>query len=566
MTPQSQLKRFSIGYILLVLLVSITVGATISSNIQRESLARTKDQLREEAEIIARLALSNSAQGSSLRALQGLVAGIDPSGDLRVTVLEEDGEVAADSAADPAQMENHRQREEIVQASTDGIGFASRFSTTQQQMTMYCALRLQCGGGPCGFVRTSIPTARVSREFQATRRIILAEALVLGGISLLLGLYLVRGALRPFSARTKAAEVEAAGSRERLATILSSMSDGVVAVDAQQRVVHMNAAAGTLFELDPARCIGVPVWKVLRNSEILDALDSALTEVTETEITLRDDAKSGTGKRILELRAAPLEEAEGTMGGAVLVFHDLTRLRHLESVRQDFVANVSHEIKTPLSAIQGIVETMIDDPTMTSETQEHFLLRMFDQTKRLGNLVRDLIALSRFESEDLPLAREELDLRQPILDAFERFSLPVQEKELSLTTELPEEPVWVEGDGEALRQVFDNLLSNAVRYTPEGGRITMRLREERGLGWAEVEDSGIGISNEHLSRIFERFYRVDTARSREQGGTGLGLSIVKHIATRLGGGVSVRSGLGKGTTFCVYLPLVSAHPASSPEA
>lgn len=566
MNPQSQLKRFSIGYILLVLLVSITVGATISSNIQRESLARTKDQLREEAEIIARLALSNSAQGSPLRALQELVAGIDPSGELRVTILQEDGQVAADSAADPTQMENHRQREEIVLASADGIGFANRFSTTQQQMTMYCALRLQCGGRPCGFVRTAMPMARVSREFQATRRIILAGALVLGGVSLLLGLYLMRGALRPFSARTKAAEVEAAGSRERLATILSSMSDGVVAVDAEQRVVHMNAAAGALFELDPARCIGVPVWKALRNSEILDALDSALTEVTEAEITFLDDAKSGTGKRILELRAAPLEETEGTMGGAVLVFHDLTRLRHLESVRQDFVANVSHEIKTPLSAIQGIVETMIDDPTMTNEMQEHFLMRMFDQTQRLGDLVRDLIALSRFESEDLPLAKEELDLRQPILDAFERFSLLVQEKELSLTTELPEEPVWVEGDGEALRQVFDNLLSNAVRYTPEGGRITMRLREERGLGWAEVEDSGIGISNEHLGRIFERFYRVDTARSREQGGTGLGLSIVKHIATRLGGGVSVRSSLGQGTIFCVYLPLVNSSFASLPEA
>jgi two-component system phosphate regulon sensor histidine kinase PhoR len=252
------------------------------------------------------------------------------------------------------------------------------------------------------------------------------------------------------------------------------------------------------------------------------------------------------------------------LGGAVLVFHDLTRLRHLESVRQDFVANVSHEIKTPLSAIHGIVETMIDDPEMSSEMQEHFLLRMFEQSQRLGNLVRDLIALSRFESEDLPLDKEELDLRQPILDAYERFSISAQEKELTLSTDLPQHPVWVEGDGEALRQVFDNLLSNAVRYTPESGRITMRLKEERGQAWAEVEDSGIGIDQDHLSRIFERFYRVDTARSREQGGTGLGLSIVKHIATRLGGGVSVRSQPGTGTIFCVHLPLF--RPGSSPSA
>jgi len=189
---------------------------------------------------------------------------------------------------------------------------------------------------------------------------------------------------------------------------------------------------------------------------------------------------------------------------------------------------------------------------------------MFKQSQRLGNLVRDLIALSRFESEDLPLDKEELDLRQPILDAYERFEMLAREKELTLLKDLPQQPVWVDGDGEALRQVFDNLLSNALRYTPEGGHITMRLKEERGVAWAEVEDSGIGIAEEHLGRIFERFYRVDTARSRELGGTGLGLSIVKHIATRLGGGVSVRSQPGRGTTFCVHLPL-SRPNSSSPD-
>lgn len=555
MTPQSQLKRFSIAYILLVLLISITVGVTISGNLQRESLEHTKNQLHEDAEIFARLVLVGRQDGGSLRDLSELFTGAAYLGELRVTIIGKDGTVVADSAVDPAQTDNLWQRPEIVEASTEGLGFARRVSPVQQREMLYCALQLRCGSQPCGFVRTAKPLERVSREFQATRRVILAGALVLGGISLMLGLYLMRGALRPLSARTRAAEFEAADSRERLATILSSMTDGVVAVDKNQHVVHMNAAAGALLDLQPERCIGVPVWKVLRNSEILDALDSAQTEVTEGEITLHADGASQTGKRILELRAAPLEEAGGELGGAVLVFHDLTRLRHLESVRQDFVANVSHEIKTPLSAIHGIVETMIDDPEMSSEMQEHFLLRMFEQSQRLGNLVRDLIALSRFESEDLPLDKEELDLRQPILDAYERFSISAQEKELTLTTDLPQHPVWVEGDGEALRQVFDNLLSNAVRYTPEHGRITMRLKEERDQAWAEVEDSGIGIDEDQLSRIFERFYRVDTARSREQGGTGLGLSIVKHIATRLGGGVSVRSVLGTGTTFCVHLPL-----------
>lgn len=565
MTPQSQLKRFSIAYILLVLLVSITVGVTISGNLQRESLKHAKDQLREEAEIFARLVRVGLEENGSPRELSRLLDGAERLGDLRVTIVAEDGTVVADSALDSARSDNLMQRKEILEASTRGVGFASRVSSLQRREMLYCALQLRCGNQPCGYVRTAMPLERVSKEFQSTRRVILAGALVLGAISLLLGLYLMRGALRPLSDRTRAAEVEAADSRERFATILSSMTDGVVAVNKDQCVVHMNAAAGTLFDLQPEECIGVPVWKVLRNSEILDALDSAQTEVTEGEITLHADAETGRGKRILELRAAPLEKPSGEVGGAVLVFHDLTRMRHLESVRQDFVANVSHEIKTPLSAIHGIVETMIDDPEMSSEMQEHFLLRMFEQSQRLGNLVRDLIALSRFESEDLPLDKEELDLRQPILDAYERFDISAREKELSLVTDLPDHPLWVEGDGEALRQVFDNLLSNAVRYTPDGGQITMRLKEERGVAWAEVEDSGIGIAEEHLGRIFERFYRVDNARSREQGGTGLGLSIVKHIASRMGGGVSVRSQPGSGTTFCVHLPLSKSKSSPSPD-
>ena len=564
MTPQSQLKRFSIAYILLVLLISITVGVAITGNLQRESLERAKDQLRDEAGIFARLALSGLQGGQSPRDLAEILAGSESLGDLRVTVVRQNGAVVADSAVDPAQADNLLQRPEIVEALSEGIGFTRRVSPVQGREMLYCALQLRCGDQACGFVRTAMPLERVSREFRATRRIILAGALVLGGISLLLGLYLMRGALRPLSARTRAAESEAAGSRERLATILASMSDGVVAVDRDQHVVHMNAAAGALFELHPEQCIGVPVWKVLRNSEILDALDSAQTELTEGEIILHADAQTGSGRRIVELRAAPLKKPNGEVGGAVLVFHDLTRLRHLESVRQDFVANVSHEIKTPLSAIHGIVETMIDDPEMSSVMQEHFLLRMLEQSQRLGNLVRDLIALSRFESEDLPLDLEELDLRQPILDARERFDMSAREKELSLVTDLPDHPVWVEGDGEALRQVFDNLLSNAVRYTPEGGHIMTRLKEERGVAWAEVEDSGIGIAEEHLGRIFERFYRVDKARSREQGGTGLGLSIVKHIASRMGGGVSVRSQAGSGTTFCVHLPLSKSESSPSP--
>ena len=241
--------------------------------------------------------------------------------------------------------------------------------------------------------------------------------------------------------------------------------------------------------------------------------------------------------------------------GAVVVLHDVSRLERLETVRRDFVANASHELKTPITAIRGLVETLIDDKEIAPETQERFLTKIRDQSGRLSAIVTDLLTLSRLEAESGDSRYTPLDLREPVLASAQALTPAAEEKGIVLETQLPDVRVEVAGDNEALGQVVTNLLDNALKYTPKGGKVWVRLTSQSGNAVLEVQDTGIGIEPRDRERIFERFYRVDKARSRELGGTGLGLSIVKHIVLAHNGKVSVDSTPGTGSTFRVSLPL-----------
>ncbi len=234
---------------------------------------------------------------------------------------------------------------------------------------------------------------------------------------------------------------------------------------------------------------------------------------------------------------------------------DIDRSRRLEIVRRDFVANVSHELKTPVTAIRGLVETIIDDPDMPETTKYRFLGKIKGQCSRLSTLVTDLLALSRLESQDQTSCNEKIDLRDSIHESVHALTLSGEEKLITLRTDIPKNAVQICGDEEALRQAIDNLLDNAVKYTPAGGNIWVRLLTNQSQAIIEVKDTGIGIDRQAQPRIFERFFRVDRARSRALGGTGLGLSIVKHVALSHNGSVDVESVLGKGSTFRISLPL-----------
>jgi two-component system phosphate regulon sensor histidine kinase PhoR len=262
----------------------------------------------------------------------------------------------------------------------------------------------------------------------------------------------------------------------------------------------------------------------------------------------------GRPETVIELHASPLRDGNGQLAGAVLVLHDVTALRRLETLRRDFVANVSHELKTPLTAIRGLVETMLDDRSMPDETERRFLEKVRDQSHRLSALVTDLLTLARIESNESRLERKRFDIRSVARESASRFAEACAQKGLAFGSELPPEAVVLESDEEALRQIVDNLLDNACKYTPPGGTVSLRIVAGEDETRIEVEDTGIGIAPADQERIFERFYRVDKARSRELGGTGLGLSIVKHLAQSLGASVSLESVVGRGSTFRVHFP------------
>jgi len=258
---------------------------------------------------------------------------------------------------------------------------------------------------------------------------------------------------------------------------------------------------------------------------------------------------------VVQLMGSPLKNADGERVGAVVVLHDVSDLRQLEGVRRDFVANISHELKTPLAAIRGLVETLIDDADMDPETHQRFIEKIHDQSMRLSSLVSDLLTLSRLESDQGGIQFEGVDVREAVAESYRAQVHVAESKKVEMAARVADSPVLVEGDGEALRELVDNLLSNAIKFTPAGGRVDLRLGVEGPNAVLTVEDTGIGIAPEDQGRIFERFYRVDKARSRQLGGTGLGLSIVKHVALAHGGNVSLKSAPGRGSTFRVQIPL-----------
>jgi two-component system phosphate regulon sensor histidine kinase PhoR len=349
--------------------------------------------------------------------------------------------------------------------------------------------------------------------------------------------------------KSRIADLEA--SRNQLRTVLNSMIEGVIAIDSDQRVLLVNEAACRLFPIHEVSAIGRPLWELVRSPQLQMWMGAALSQSEPVGGELELKAPQ---PRVLSVRIAGLPGP--IAAGAIVVASDISQLRRLEQVRQEFVANASHELKTPLASIKACVETLLDGALEDVEIRVRFLQMVNEQTERLDKLVRDLLALTRIESQEQPPVLHPIALADIVDLCINRHLQYAQRKEMHLVTTPPAEAVQVLADEEALEQILDNLIDNAIKYTNSGGTINVRWEATGDRCRIDVEDTGIGIPQAHLGRIFERFYRVDRARSRELGGTGLGLSIVKHLTQILGGTVSVASRLGKGTTFTLELKLV----------
>jgi two-component system phosphate regulon sensor histidine kinase PhoR len=360
--------------------------------------------------------------------------------------------------------------------------------------------------------------------------------------------------------------MEITTERNRLAKILSSMVEGVIAIDSDRRVIHANHAAINLLATVPRgshtgnmnMTSSDLAWEDIRVPAIIEAVDNAFDsgEVVMVQMHRAEIHND----QVVDIHVSPLMDENRAVTGAVLVLNDVSELANLERVRRDFVANASHELKTPITAIRGLTETMLDDPSMDDETRLRFVERISAQSMRLSVLVTDLLAISRLEADQAEQKHDLIDMQELVKRSVSAAKAACVEKQLELSLD-PDDTIsdmkaMTVGDMQSLSQMVDNLLDNAVKYTPSGGRVSVRLTARDHQIQLQVSDTGIGIDNLARQRIFERFYRVDKARSRDLGGTGLGLSIVKNIAEQHGGAVQLESELGVGSTFTVTLPLV----------
>ena len=588
--------RIYATYLVVVVLCTAAVGFYAVRSVRGFYFDHTESELVARAALVREQILPDIAADTP-EELEALVQRLGRSSGTRITVIAADrpgaarGEILADSDADPVAMENHSDRPEFLQAVSGVPGRVIRHSDTLRQDMMYVAVPAEEGGRVTTVVRTAVALTRVSEALATLYGSIAVTAIVVAVIAALIGLYVSRGisvqmreikvgaeqlAAGDFTHKLSVPRVEEFASvaesinhmagelddklrrltheRNEREAVLASMVEGVLAVDTDERVIAVNAAAARLLDTDPAAAEGKSIQEVVRNPDLQFVVAQTLGghRPVEADIVIR----VGAEERNLQANGTLLHgDVEGEDVGAVVVLNDVTRLKRLEAVRRDFVANVSHELKTPVTSIKGFAETLEDGALDDPEAAHRFVRIIAGQADRLNSIIEDLLALSTLEqSGDSPLLQlEEADLCDVVAVALEVCGPKAEAKHVALH-ETCADRVLARVSPPLLEQAVVNLVDNAVKYSFEGGSVEVALTESDGEIMVSVTDQGQGIAREHLPRLFERFYRVDKARSRDLGGTGLGLAIVKHIAQIHGGRVSVHSVVGQGSTFRIHLP------------
>lgn len=519
----------------------------------------------------------------------------------RVTLVATDGTVLADSAvrdADLSSVENHKSWPEIQQALSTGQGRDIRSRHTTGERTMYRAILMRPSqDAPPLVVRVALPMLILDREIAELRQRLFLALGVAFLVALTLSVWLAHSITKPLSDIVSAArrmssdnrtvhvkttaqdEVgllastlnhmadqlhakidELSEDRTQLLAVLTSMVEGVMVLDSRGRVLQINPALERMFGISRMDARGRPCAELFRHQQLNDLVTTMLRSRTHHQ----DEIVLPFSGRCLQIEASPAGSERENEACVVLVFHDITELRRLEKIRKDFVANVSHELRTPLTSIKGYVEALLDGAKDDLTASVKFLEIILKQSDRLNLIIEDLLELSTIESGGVSLKEEPLDLRSVIERTLSMIKPIADKNHHRLVTAVDPSLPAVAGDEDRFVQVLTNLLDNAVKYTPAGGTITVGAKPASSVGNAEapagaielsVTDTGIGIPEEDRPRVFERFYRVDKARSRELGGTGLGLAIVKHIVEGHGGQVWVEANHPHGSRFVVRLPL-----------
>lgn len=517
----------------------------------------------------------------------------------RVTFIAGDGTVLGDSDHDPASMDNHLDRPEVAEAQRKGVGYDVRRSDTTHHNMMYVAVKREAGDAD-GFIRLALDVSEIEHGIRRLWFGLITGLLLLLAVAAAASWRIARGMTKPLEAVTRAAqrirnmdyearvEVDPRGEigelgravnamaeslqqqmvrirqkESQLESVLDNMTSGIVMINRAGVILLLNRMAEELLGMPARDLLGRHYTEARQQYELMQMIGDAL----ERREHLRDELTFYyPEERQIEINLVPIEGRDDS-GGLLLVLQDVTAIRRLERMRSEFVANVSHELKTPIAAVKGFAETLLGGAGSDPETQRAFLKIIHDESDRLNRLVNDILELSKIESRRAPLLFSPVELGPFIGKTVELLAKEAERKNIRIETEVGDE-LYVEADEDRLRQIVVNVLSNAINYTPEGGRVRIQVEpvasgdgqiaeeDDYDAIRIRISDNGIGIPKKDLPRIFERFYRVDKARSRSSGGTGLGLSIVKHLVELHRGSIAVESTVGVGTTFTIELPVL----------
>ena len=579
-------------YVCVLFLSFFIIGYSLNKNLEENSLRELRIFLTEEAKIIAlNLDIDNLKTENTVylnkfsKALSSIIQN-------RITIIDVSGRVLLDtdlSISNPLELENHANRPEVRKALRGENSFEIRYSPTIKVNLLYVAVPLLKENKPIGVIRISMPLVQIKQEFETLRNAISFSFVIAFALSVFLGFLFINGITKPlnriiYSAKKfskgelkhkilvdssdelgelarvlnemsqniedKIKEIEL--QNQHLAAILQSMVEGIIVVDKDSRVISVNRPAEEIFEIKQEEVKDKLFLEVVSNNEIDDVISEVLRfgSFKSKELSLVWPIK-----KVFKLDASPIFENK-EITGCLLVVHDFTEIRKLEVMRKDFVANVSHELKTPLTTIKGFVDTLKEGALEDKENALNFLNIISEHTLRLENLINDLLSLSHIESKEIILKKTFFDICALVDNVLKSFQFNLDKNNIIVENKL-NNPLLVFADKDKITQVINNLVDNAMKFNKENGSIKIYSLKEDSFVKIFIEDSGIGIPKEDLPRIFERFYRVDKARSRDMGGTGLGLSIVKHIVELHNGSVGVDSIEGSGSKFYFILPLAA---------
>ncbi|MDD3274519.1 MAG: ATP-binding protein [Candidatus Omnitrophica bacterium] len=581
--------KLILSYFLLIFISLGFVAFFLDKHLEEGALVQIKSALANEARLIeSRVSDSPSILGSPER-LDSLCRDLGRRIDSRITIIGMDGRVLADSGVPflrVGELENHGARPEVAKALKDGMGQEIRYSATLKIDMLYLALPIKAAGRNAGILRLALPLTSVQKILLSVRKTILTGLFFTLGLGFVLASVIAKALITPINRITYVSSKFAKGDFSRrifynsgdeigrlastlnkmaqdieekireiatknqhLEAIFNSMIEGVIVTDNKLKIISINHPIEGLFGIKRAEAEGKFFLEGIRNSKISELINEAMNSAKflSQEVTLVMPEH-----KVFQANVSPIFE-QNKVTGSVTIIHDITEIRRLETMRRDFVANVSHELKTPLTSIKGFVETLLEGAIEDKENSIDFLKIIKNHTDRLNALINDLLDLSHIESKEVTLNNEKFSLSGLAFEVTAGFKSQAKKKGLKIISELPE-GLEVLADKGKIEQVFANLISNAIKYNKENGSVRIYSEQMQDRVKIVIEDSGSGIPAKDLPRIFERFYRVDKARSRELGGTGLGLSIVKHIVELHSGTVGVESTEGLGSKFFFTLP------------